>query len=229
VADLNEKAERPLPGECLKPTPFLDFESPSVQDWLKKHPARVGMTPVERAIELYYLVRDGLRYNPYSVSVNPDQSRASSIVLMKQSYCIPKATLLAALCRAEGIPSRLGFGDVKNHLSSPRLIEYLKSDIFLFHGFAELYLDGRWVRATPAFDARLCQKFRVAPLEFDGKTDCLFQEFDNDGRKFMDYIRYHGVFADLPFDFIFDGLREAYPHLFHDGMPSGDLFAEIRA
>ena len=93
-------------------------------------------------------------------------------------------------------------------------------------GFAELYLEGQWVRATPAFDARLCAKFHVEPLEFDGVNDSLFQEYDKNGRRFMDYIRYHGVFADLPWDYIFDSLREIYPHIFEQGMIDGDLLQE---
>ncbi|MCB1308043.1 MAG: transglutaminase domain-containing protein [Leptospiraceae bacterium] len=244
MQDINLKAEHPQPELCGAPTEFLDYDHPSIQDWLRIHldddsrhlirDSQITDTDSQPdsdqarklAVKLYYLVRDGWRYNPYTVYLEREKSRASYVLQQKQSYCIPKALLLATFARAVGIPARLGFGDVKNHLSSQRLIDYLRSDVFAFHGFAELYLEGQWVRATPAFDARLCAKFHVEPLEFDGVNDSLFQEYDKNGRRFMDYIRYHGVFADLPWDYIFDSLREIYPHIFEQGMIDGDLLQE---
>lgn len=228
MPDLSEKAAIPRPEDCLGPTEFLDYDHPRVTDWLRAHPLQGG-TDAQRAIELYALVRDGWRYNPYNVSSKRAENRTSHILQLEETYCIPKAQLLASFARAIGIPARLGFGDVVNHLSSPRLIEYLKSELFAFHGFAELYLDGQWVRATPAFDAKLCRLFRVAPLEFDGVHDSLFHEYNGRGKRFMEYVRYHGVFADLPFEFIFDSLRQIYPHLFESGAWSGDLAREIEA
>lgn len=223
---LSEKARFPLPEDCTAPTEFLDYQHPLIERWLADN-VDGSRGQIEIARQLYYLVRDGWRYNPYKVSFVREHSRASHILGQKQSYCIPKAVLLAAFGRAMGIPTRLGFGDVRNHLSSPRLIEYLRSEIFAWHGFTELYLEGRWVRATPAFDARLCAKFRVPPLEFDGQKDSLFQDFDLEGNRFMEYVSYRGVRADLPFVELFSSLAEIYPHLFADGMPEGDLYAEV--
>lgn len=168
-------------------------------------------------MRLYYLVRDGWRYDPYRVSTEREKSRASYVITRSSGYCTSKALLLAALCRAIGIPARLGFGDVRNHLSSPRLIAYLRSELFAWHGFTELYLSGRWVRCTPAFDAKLCERFGVPPLEFDGQQDSLFHAFDPSGRKFMEYVTYRGVYADLPFEEMFASLGEIYPHLFAEG------------
>lgn len=242
MADLNEKPARPTPDECLGATEFFDIEHPAVGAYLEKNlPNWRELPPTERAVRIYYLVRDGWRYNPYVVKSDRAAFTASYLMDKKQSYCIPKALLVGALARYTGIPARLGFGDVKNHISSQRLIEYLKSDVFCFHGFTELFLEGRWVRCTPAFDAALCEKFDVPPLEFDGVNDSLFQEFDNGGRKFMDYVRYHGVFADLPYEWLVAGFRREYPHLTrmhgpesgagrpdagHRLLPEGDLALE---
>ncbi len=228
MADLDVKAEHPLPADCLGVTEFFDHDHPSLRAYLEER-LPPGLDAVERAVRLYYLVRDGWRYNPYSFGPDRAKFRTSYLLTKKQSYCIPKAMLLGSLARATGIPARLGLGDVKNHISSPRLIEYLRSDVFAFHGFIELYLDGRWVRATPAFDAALCEKFNVPPLEFDGRADSLFQEFDGGGRRFMEYVRYRGVFADLPYDYMIDEFRRIYPHLMGAGKISGDLIAERAA
>ena len=234
-ARANEKIEAaPMPGpgpepsECLGPTYFFDYESPALQAFLAAH-VDPALDAFENAIRLYYAVRDGLRYNPYKLDVARESFRLSHLVGLKQSYCIPKAMLYAGVCRALGFPARLGFGDVKNHLSSQQLIDYLGTDLFAFHGYAEIFLNGRWVQATPAFDQRLCAKFGVAPLDFDGTTDSLFQEFDGEGRKFMQYVRYHGCFADLPYEWLMDGMAKAYPRVFAGVRPrrDGDLMLEV--
>jgi transglutaminase-like putative cysteine protease len=127
---------------------------------------------------------------------------------------VPKSVLLAALARVVGIPSRLGFADVVNHLASKRLLELMKTDVFAFHGFTELFIEGRWVKATSAFDKKLCERFRVPPLEFDGRNDALLQPFNSDGDQYMEYVRDHGTFADLPFELMMETFREVYPHWF---------------
>ena len=158
-------------------------------------------------------MRDGLKYNPYVFNTNPETLTASFCAESKESYCVPKAILLGALARLNGIPARLGLADVKNHLSSPALIEWLKSDLFVMHGYIELYLDGKWVKATPAFNERLCRAMKVAPLEFNGMDDSIFHEYTGEGEKHMEYVNDHGVFDDLPVAFIMDKLEVAYPHL----------------
>ncbi len=203
----------PAPEDCLSPGYFLDHDDPAIQAFVQKH-VDAAADQKTNAVRLYYAVRDGFRYNPYKVSLDHDAYRISRVVGLKQSYCIPKAMLFAGLCRAIGVPARLGFGDVKNHLSSERLIDFLGTDLFAYHGYAEAYIDDRWVQATPAFDARLCKKFGVAPLDFNGEDDSLFQEFDGEGQKFMEYVNYHGTSADLPFAWLMKGMTAAYPKVF---------------
>lgn len=220
----------PAPEDCLAATYFLDYESFAVQSYLAEY-TDPAASPEANAVTLYHVVRDGLRYNPYKVSIEREEYRLSHIVGLKQTYCIPKAMLYAGLCRALGVPARLGFGDVKNHLSSQQLIDYLGTDLFAYHGYAEIFLNNLWVQATPAFDKRLCRKFGVAPLEFDGTQDSLFQEFDGDGRKFMEYVHYHGTSADLPYQWLMDGMTAAYPKVFSADFKTidGDLMHEREA
>jgi len=198
----------------LKATPFFDYDHPAVAAWLQEQLAGVPDDPVEQMKALYLAVRDGIQYNPYVFRAEPHTLSASYALESGETYCIPKAVLLGAAARALGIPSRLGLADVRNHLSSPKLIEWLQSDVFRMHGFIELYLNGRWVKATPAFNQQLCQMMKVDPLEFDGVNDSVFQEFTEDGHAHMEYINDHGVFDDVPFDFILAGLQAAYGHLF---------------
>src|SRR5690606_31207041 len=132
--------------------------------------------------KLYYIVRDRFLYDPYSVDLSDEGMRASTVIARGRGYCVTKAALMAAAARAAGIPARLGFADVRNHLATKRLLDMLGTDIFYYHGYVELWLDGKWVKATPAFNIELCDKFRVRPLEFDGRTDSIFHPYDADNR-----------------------------------------------
>ncbi|MBF0353348.1 MAG: transglutaminase domain-containing protein [SAR324 cluster bacterium] len=196
----------------LKPTIFFDFENPIVLEFAEQVAGGI-QDKVDIAKALYLAVRDEIQYNPYTFSVIPETLSASHVVRERKSYCIPKAVLLGALARHFGIPSRLGLANVRNHLSSPQLIAWLKSDVFAMHGYIELFLEGKWVKATPAFNQSLCQKMGVAALEFDGRQDSIFQQFTKEGRKHMEYLKLHGEFADLPYDLICRELAKHYPHL----------------
>lgn len=195
--------------EFLRPTWYIDWNAPQVQDFAARHAGSGGAR--ERAVRLYYAVRDEILYDPYTIRLAPEYFRASAVASRERDFCIPKALLLAAVARAEGIPSRLGFADVRNHLATPRLLQSMGTDLFIYHGYTELYLEDRWVKATPAFNLRLCRKAGVRPLEFDGRSDSIFHEFDRSGRRHMQYVRDHGHYSDLPFDEIAAAMRAAYP------------------
>ena len=199
----------------LKPTAFFDYDKPEVQAWIDQQLEGVPDNRVEQIKALYLAVRDNISYNPYVFSSDPNTFSASYARQASESYCIPKAVLLGTAARSIGIPSRLGLADVRNHLSSPKLIEWLQSDVFRMHGFIELYLNDQWVKATPAFNRKLCELMKVEVLEFDGVNDSIFQEYTESGAAHMEYITDHGVFDDVPYGFIMEGLQAAYGHLFN--------------
>jgi len=164
----------------------------------------------EQAIRLYYTVRDGIRYDPYSIDLSSEGLRASATLRNGRGWCVPKAVLLAACCRAMEIPARLGFADVRNHLTTRRMREQMKTDIFFWHGYTSIYLNGVWLKATPAFNIGLCERFRLRPLDFDGRSDSLYHPFDLEGKKHMEYLAYRGEFADVPIDQIMETFRREY-------------------
>jgi transglutaminase-like putative cysteine protease len=194
----------------LTPGEFIDSDHPDVQAFARK--ATAG-TPgaVDRAVKLYYAVRDEITYDPYYAGESRSYFRASDCLRAKRGFCIPKSALLAATARSVGIPARVGFADVRNHLSTKKLIELLGSDLFRWHSFTELHLEGRWVKATPAFNIGLCRRMGVRPLEFDGREDSLFQEYDHGGRRYMEYVNQRGVYGDVPYDLIIAEFKSAYP------------------
>ncbi len=205
--------------ECLDSTYFIDWESDVVRDFVSDVLGSVS-TPRGKAVLLFNAVRDGLWYDPYSVDPIRANYRASVILQGKTAYCVPKAIALAAAGRAAGLPTRLGFADVRNHLATPRLLEQLGTDVFAFHGFTEIFLEDRWFKVTPTFNSRLCERFGVLPLEFDGTSDALFQPFDADGRRHMEYIRERGSFVDFPFDEMVRVYTEFYPSILARGLES---------
>ena len=154
----------------------------------------------EVAVALFYAVRDGVRYDPYRLDLTPEGMRASAVLEKGYGWCVTKATLLAAACRARGLPARLGFAAVRNPLSTERMRQAMGTDVFIWHGYTEIHLGGRWVKATPAFNIELCDKFGLLPLEFDGREDSIYHPFDKAGHRHMEYIAERGTYDDVPLD-----------------------------
>ena len=202
-------------NEYLKSGRFVDSTHPRVVAFTEEHAS--GRTHRDRAVSLYYAVRDGIRYNPFQNFMLDDAYRGSACLQRGEGWCVPKAALLAACARAAGIPARVGYADVKNHLTTPALTEKMGTDLFVFHGYAELLLEGKWLKATPAFNLGLCTKFRVKPLEFDGTQDSIFHPFDEDNRRHMEYVRERGSYADVPADEIKRVFQATYPKYYNLG------------
>jgi transglutaminase-like putative cysteine protease len=217
--------------EFLEPGPIVDSDHPEIVAFAERV-AGGAATPRDAAVKLYYAVRDGIRYDPYGVVINATELRASNVLRAGRGWCTSKAVVLAAACRARGIPARLGFADVRNHLSTARMRAAMDSDVFYWHGYSSLWLEGRWLKATPAFNVELCQKFRLLPLEFDGSEDSIYHPFDVEGRRHMEYLAYRGEFADVPLEPMLRSFRELYPgsKLAVDGADfDSDVEAETRS
>lgn len=206
---------------ALQPGRFVQSEDPSIVAFARQ--AAEGATdPRSAAIQIYYAVRDRVIYNPYVRFCRPECYSAKDVLEKGNGFCIPKAALLTACLRAEGIPARLGFADVKNHLATRKLLTANGDDLFRWHAYTEVWLDERWIKATPAFNLALCEKFGVHPLEWDGYTDSVFHAYDKQDRKHMEYVNQHGTFYDVPFEEITATLRKFSPGLMLDDPWSED-------
>jgi transglutaminase-like putative cysteine protease len=225
---MQQTANDPATGLYLSPAEYIDFDHDSVGAKAREV-ADAAADPAERARRLYGFVRDGIRYDPYIDYTDRESYRASSVLAKGQAYCVGKASLYVALCRAVGIPARLGLADVKNHLATPRLLEAVGTDVFAYHGYVEIMPADRWVKATPTFNVSLCRKLGVPPLEFDGESDALLQPFDSGGREFMSYIVQHGTFFDVPAKFLIREMIRLYPKLCQPGGFRGNMEAESAA
>lgn len=194
----------------LRPTAIIDCDHAAVIAYARKITDGIGDDPVAKAVRLYYAVRDDIWYDPYYPFYLPEHYQASNVLASGRGYCVCKAVLLCAAGRAAGIPSRIGFATVRNHLATRQLLEFLGSDLFVYHGFTEFYLDNQWVKATPAFNKELCQRHGVEPLEFNGRADSIFHAYNQKQQKFMEYLEDHGTYADVPLDMILEKWRQTY-------------------
>lgn len=197
----------------LSPTATIDSDHPAVIEFAQDAIAKAasdGGTDLERSVAIYYAVRDSFRYDPYKFVLTVEGMRASTVVASGHGWCVPKAICMAACCRAVGIPARLGFADVRNHLMTKRMRDHMKTDLFLWHGYTDVYLGGKWIKATPAFNIELCERFNLLPLEFDGLDDSIYHAFDAEGNRHMEYVNERGTYADLPMDAMAATFREVY-------------------
>lgn len=213
---MDHSANTPVNAEDSRWRPYLratltiDHESEIVRAFVAAH-SHAGDPAEQRIIALYYAVRDLVRYDPYTPAEAPADFAASLTLERMRGWCVPKSLLYAACCRALGVPARLGYADVRNHLSTENLRRQMGTDIFYWHGYTSLWLHGRWVKATPVFNIELCQRFRLKPLEFDGTEDSIYHPFDLDGRRHMEYLNFRGEYADLPFEEMTRDFARYYP------------------
>jgi transglutaminase-like putative cysteine protease len=207
----SEASDAEFVARCLQPTDLLDSGHPEVQRFAQ---AAIGSAeaPVERAIRLYFAVRDRIRYDPFVCTAERDDYRASRIAATARNWCVPKAGLFAAAARAAGIPAAVGLADVTNHLNSDKLRRAMGgTDVFYDHGYTALWLRGRWVKAAAVFNVELCRRVGVAAVDFDGEHDALLQQYDASNRRTMEYLADHGLFVEMPFEKVMADFAAHYP------------------
>jgi transglutaminase-like putative cysteine protease len=201
-----------MPDQYLAPTHYFDFEAPAFSEFAEKHADR--SSEKQLAISLYMAVRDGFEYVPFDIRLKKEELRCSLLFNRDYGHCIDKATFLISCYRQAGLPARLGLAKVRNHVGTEKLEKLLGTNILVPHGYVEVLLEGKWVKCTPAFDLKFCEKLGVAPLDFDGEKDSIFQAYDREGADFMEYMEDYGVFGDVPLDLIITLMREYYPRFF---------------
>ena len=213
--------------QYLQVTEFIDHDHPAIAAFVDKY--KEGIDARAQAVSIYYGVRDAIRYDPFTARMDKESFKASHVLAEGRGWCVPKAILLAACYRHIGIPARLGFADVTNHLSTEKMRQAMQTDVFYWHGYTSVFLEGRWAKATPAFNIQLCEKFNLKPLEFNGVDDSLYHEFDNAGNKHMEYVNERGDYADLPFETLSSDFNRYYPGLFDFGgdLQNADFDAEV--
>lgn len=202
----------------------FDLSAEKIQNIVAFLKEGANLTHKEFAIKAYLYVRDTWFYNPYKISLINEDWKASKIVTHKSGHCIDKVVLLIAILRSHKIPARLGLAKVKNHIAVDHIIAKFGSDVLVPHGYIEIYLDNKWIKATPAFNKELCELLNVKVLDFDGENDSIFQEFDETGNTvFMEYLEDYGTFNEVPLPFMFQLMKAHYPKIVEMGITEGSV------
>lgn len=201
--------------EYLSSDSYLDVHHPDIKQYVERIVDGQSDQRLKICL-LYRAVRDDFWYDPYHTIAEMPTFRASRLLQRGRGHCIDKASFLVCCYRAAGVPARIGLAKVKNHIATERLEKILKSNVLTPHGYVEVWTGSRWAKCTPAFNRQLCEKLNVAPLEFDGENDSIFQAYDREGGKFMEYLHDYGSFAQFPYAFILHNFRSHYPHFFDE-------------
>lgn len=202
----------------------FDFSNEKIQNAVSFLYKGKTLTDKEFAIKAYLYVRDTWSYYPYRFSLINEDRKASQLIGHKKGHCIDKVVILIAILRAAHIPARLGLAKVKNHIAVDHIVEKFGSDVLVPHGYIEIYLNCKWIKATPAFNKELCELLNVNVLEFDGETDSVFQEFDQTGNQvFMEYLEDYGSFNAVPLPFMLELMRAHYPKIKETGITLGSV------
>jgi transglutaminase-like putative cysteine protease len=193
----------------LRPSPTIDSDNESIRQ--KSADLTKGKEMAEdKAKSLFYWVRDNIKYNPLVPVEIFEDYKASKTLERGQGFCVEKAAVLAAFARAVGIPARLHLADIRNYLVSDKLLKVMNTNLFSYHGYTELYIKGKWVKATPAFDLKMCQENRIIPVEFDGQNDTIFHSHNLDGKLHIEYVADHGHRVGVPVDEIIAAWEQHY-------------------
>lgn len=197
----------------LKPTYYFDFDNDLIQNLISE--VKKDDSKNNQAIRIYTKIRDEWLYDPYHISFSKQKYSASHIAQKTTGNCVEKSILLIACLRALNIPARLHLGKVKNHIAVERLEEKFGTNELTPHGMVNVFLNNEWLKMSPAFNATLCEKFNVEPLEFDGYTNSYLQQYNTQGDLFIEYLEDYGHFNDVPLKFMIENLKTHYPHIFN--------------
>jgi hypothetical protein len=199
-------------SKYLEVSEFYDFNNPLVKEKAFEI-IKDAKNDSEKAIALFYWVRNEIKYNMRTYMPFDKQNFVASVTLKrKNGFCVSKSILLSTLARAVGIPARIHLVDLINHKISQKIIDFMETDVMYYHGYSEFYLNGKWVKLTPSFDPETALKGGFIPMvEFDGINDAVFPKYDDNGNKYGEYVLDRGIYSDLPLEEIDEVFEKKYP------------------
>jgi len=196
-------------GECLEPSAGVNSDAPQIQT-LARELTSGSRNEKESAARLFRYTRDTFRYNPFAPFLSIEDFLGTSLLKRGYGFCTQKSALLIALCRAVGIPARFRFADLVNHNLPGRLGQVLGTNRMIYHAYAEILIEGRWLKATPSFEKALCDKMGWRLSDFDGRGDAILHATDLQGRPHIEYVLDRGVSASLPLQKMLDTWLKEY-------------------
>lgn len=197
----NLSTEQKALSNYLIATPMLDFHHSSIQALLKqKGWLRL---PVDQIIgDIYNYVRDDIQFG-YNFD---DTLSASKVLEDGYGQCNTKGTLLMALLRAVGVPTRIHGFTIFNQLQRGAIPNYLfvLAPERIVHSWVEVYVDGKWLEIEgyiidQTYLAQVQARFADQCDDFSGfgiATTCL-KKPDNQWTGANNYIQKEGIADDF--------------------------------
>lgn len=198
----------PSPEACLGPTRFIDSTHPSIVAAVDELGIRC-LPPVERARRVFAFVKDRIRYE-FSAKMSEEEYIASYVLAAGRGFCVQKAVLLAALGRAAGVPTALALSDLRDRSLPAWVTEALTTDVMHHHGLNAFWLDGAWVKVDASLSPDVVERKGYRDVVFAPPEDALLAPTTLAGAPHADYVAFHGLYADLPFEQMIGAFLEAY-------------------
>ena len=201
----------PSPESCLAPTRYVESTHPAIVDLVDRLRVR-ELAPPARAATLFRFVRDEIRYE-FMAKLTPEEYLASHVLQEAKGFCVQKAVLLSALSRAAEVPCAIVLSDLLDHSLSQKIARALGTNVMFHHGLNAFYLDGRWLKVDASLSPDVTTRKGYRVVDFDGTREALLPETTLAGGPHATYERFHGAYAELPFDQMLNAFMSAYQHV----------------
>jgi transglutaminase-like putative cysteine protease len=192
----------------LEATDVIDRDHPVVRATAERVTA--GATGAEAVARLFAFVRDEIRYDMAPVIADRTDWTASATIERGYGFCQQKAVALAALVRAAGIPSGVGFENLLDHKIPPAYVEHIGSQVLPYHGFTLVRVDDEWQRVDATLDRALCERKNYRLVEYEPDGDCVLPATDRGGRPHFEHLDELVLAADLPDEIVDETLALEY-------------------
>ena len=185
------------PAPSLKPRYCIDSDAANVRETAARLTAGYRAAR-DKARRIFDYVRDEIVYD-FAPDVKARRDfRASHVLEIGNGFCMQKAALFAGLCRASGIPARIGFQNIVDYKITGRFLEIMGTNELHGHGMNAVYLDGRWLAVDCTLDRTLVERKDYRLVEFDGKHDALLPKTDRSGERHFTILKQRSFYNDTP-------------------------------
>jgi transglutaminase-like putative cysteine protease len=185
------------PTSSLRPSFCINSDAVNIREKASKLTGSLR-SDRDKARKIFEFVRDEIVYNFAPDVKERKDFRASHALDMGNGFCMQKAALFAALCRASGVPARIGFQDIVDYKIVGPFFRLMGSNELTHHGMSAVYLDGRWIRLDCTLDRGLAERKNYRLVEFDGRHDALLPETDRAGKPHFTILKQSGLYNDTP-------------------------------
>lgn len=161
--------------QYLQASDYLDADHPLVVKQAKAL-TEGSRTDAEKVGKIYRYVRD----MPYDILESfrylaQGKHRASDVLEAGHAFCMGKASSFVSLCRAVGVPARIGFQQLHcpdKEFMSEEVRQLWRDRPLPWHSLGEAFVNGQWLKLDATIPANVAKaKGKPYLRDYDGATD----------------------------------------------------------